>query len=53
LLRDYARVWEDFDPAQRMDAEEQIRRVRSRLASWHATERTQHGGSDRCSGCVP
>ena len=30
LLRDYARVWEDFDPADRMDAEEQIRRVRSR-----------------------
>jgi integrase len=30
LLRDYARVWEDFDPAQRMDAEEQIRRARSR-----------------------
>jgi integrase len=31
LLRDYARVWEDFDPAQRQDAEEQIRRARARL----------------------
>ena len=31
LLRDYARVWEDFNPAQRTDAEEQIRRVRSRF----------------------
>jgi integrase len=30
LLRDYARVWEDFDPAQRVSAEEQIERVRSR-----------------------
>jgi integrase len=31
LLRDYARVWEDFDPSQRVSAEEQIERVRSRL----------------------
>jgi hypothetical protein len=31
LLPDCARVWEDFDPAQRMDAEEQITRVRSGL----------------------
>jgi integrase len=30
LQRDYARVWEDFDPAQRIDAVEQIRRVRGR-----------------------
>jgi integrase len=31
LLRDYARVWQDFDPSQRMSAEEQITRVRTRL----------------------
>jgi integrase len=31
LLRDYARVWEDFDPSQRVSAEEQIERVRRRL----------------------
>jgi integrase len=31
LLRDYARVWEDFDPSQRISAEEQIERVRRRL----------------------
>jgi integrase len=31
LLRDYARVWEDFDPAQRVSAEAQIERVRARL----------------------
>ena len=30
LLADYARVWEDFDPSQRIDAEEQIRRARAR-----------------------
>ena len=29
LLRDYARVWEDFDPSQRVSAEEQIQRVRA------------------------
>jgi len=28
LLRDYARVWQDFDPSQRVSAEEQIERVR-------------------------
>jgi integrase len=28
LLRDYARVWQDFDPSQRASAEEQIERVR-------------------------
>ena len=28
LLRDYARVWEDFDPSQRIDAETHINRVR-------------------------
>ena len=31
LLRDYARVWQDFDPSQRMSAEEQITRTRARL----------------------
>jgi hypothetical protein len=31
LLRDYARVWEDFDPSQRVSAETQIERVRARL----------------------
>ena len=30
LLRDYARVWGDFDPSQRVSAEAQIDRVRSR-----------------------
>jgi hypothetical protein len=38
LLRDYARVWEDFDPSQRVSAEEQIERVRSRL---HGAEAAQ------------
>jgi integrase len=27
LLRDYARVWADFDPSQRVDAEEHIMRA--------------------------
>jgi integrase len=31
LLRDYARLWEDFDPAQRISAEEQIARARKRV----------------------
>jgi integrase len=31
LLRDYARVWGDFDPSQRISAEEQIERVRGRI----------------------
>lgn len=31
LLRDYARVWQDFDPSQRVSAETQIKRVRARL----------------------
>jgi integrase len=30
LLRDYARVWQDFDPSQRMSAEDQITRARTR-----------------------
>jgi hypothetical protein len=29
-LRDYARVWEDFDPSQRVSAETQIERIRAR-----------------------
>jgi len=31
LLRDYARVWGDFDPSQRISAEAQIERVRGRI----------------------
>jgi integrase len=31
LLRDCARIWEDFDPSQRVSAEAQIERVRARL----------------------
>src|SRR5206468_7038159 len=42
LLRDYARVWEDVDPSQRVSAEEQIERVRSRL---HGVEAAQ--GAER------
>jgi integrase len=30
LLRDYARVWEDFDPSQRVSAEAQIKRARAK-----------------------
>ena len=37
LLRDYARVWGDFDPSQRISAETQIARVRGRI---------EHGGAD-------
>jgi integrase len=33
LLRDYARVWEDFDPAQRISAEDHIARARRRARS--------------------
>jgi integrase len=32
LLRDYARVWQEFDPARRISAEEQIRRARGSIA---------------------
>src|SRR4051794_20136888 len=32
LLRDYARVWEEFNPARRVSAEDQIRRARQRAA---------------------
>jgi len=31
LMRDYARVWGDFDPSERVSAEAQIERVRSRI----------------------
>jgi len=31
LLRDYARLWEDFDPSQRISAEEHIARARRRV----------------------
>jgi integrase len=41
LLRDYARVWEDFDPSQRVSAEEQIERVRRRL---HGRGTASRGG---------
>jgi len=30
LLRDYARVWQEFNPARRVSAEDQIRRARQR-----------------------
>jgi hypothetical protein len=38
-LRDYARVWEDFDPTQRISAEDQIERIRRRLRRSGAAER--------------
>jgi hypothetical protein len=44
LLRDYARVWEDFDPSQRVSAEEQIERVRSRAYRIAPTQSTKRGG---------
>lgn len=31
LLRDYARLWEDFDPSQRISAEEHVTRARRRV----------------------
>ena len=43
LLRDYARVWEDFDPSQRVSAEEQIQRVRSRLHGAEAAQGAESG----------
>jgi hypothetical protein len=43
LLRDYARVWEDFDPSQRVSAEEQIERVRSRLDGAEAAQGAERG----------
>jgi integrase len=39
LLRDYARVWQEFDPARRTSAEEQIRRARQRIARRHTHRR--------------
>jgi hypothetical protein len=49
LLRDYARVWEDFDPAQRASAEAQIERVRARLQRATSTTRTTRDGRRRSS----
>jgi hypothetical protein len=43
LLRDYARVWEDFDPSQRVSAEEHIERVRSRLHGAEAAQGAENG----------
>jgi integrase len=40
ILRDYARVWGDFDPSQRINAEEQIARVRGRIE--HAGPADEH-----------
>jgi integrase len=47
LLRDYARIWEDFDPSQRVSAEEQIGRVRSRLHRAAAAPGTERGSRRR------
>ena len=47
LLRDYARVWEDFDPSQRVSAEEQIERVRRRLRGRGTTRGGEHRGRIR------
>jgi integrase len=33
LMRDYARLWEDFDPGQRISAEDHIARARRRVRS--------------------
>jgi integrase len=40
LLRDYARVWEDFDPSQRIDAETHISRARRAQRRRGAVQRT-------------
>jgi len=63
LVRDYARVWEDFDPSQRVSAEEQIERVRTGLHGAEAARGAEHGGRGRprpatrkgapCSAGVP
>jgi integrase len=62
LLRDYARVWEDFDPSQRVSAEEQIERpqqaARRRSGLRRGTRRAPTrpiGPSQRtpCSAGVP
>ena len=49
LLRDYARVWEDFDPSQRVSAEEQIERVRGRIERTLATPKARHSRRPRAS----
>src|SRR5512132_786469 len=45
LLRDYARVWEDFDPSQRISAEDQIERVRSAVHRAGTAQRAKRGGA--------
>lgn len=47
LLRDYARVWQDFDPAQRVSAEAQIERVRARLQRATSTTGASRDGRRR------
>jgi integrase len=49
LLRDYARVWEDFDPSQRVSAEEQIERVRGRLERTLARPKARHARRPRAA----
>jgi Phage integrase family len=49
LLRDYARVWQEFDPAKRVSAEEQIERVRSRLRRNGVLGEREGGQSRRAS----
>ena len=53
LLRDYARVWEDFDPSQRVSAEEQIERVRSRLHGAEAGQGAERGVRRRARSASP
>ena len=53
LLRDYARVWEDFDPVQRVSAEEQIERVRRRLHGRGTTPGGERSGSRRARSASP
>jgi hypothetical protein len=49
LLRDYARVWQEFDPAKRVSAEEQIERVRSRPRRNGVLSEREAGQSRRAS----
>jgi hypothetical protein len=43
LLRDYARVWEDFEPSERVDAETHISRPRRAQRRRGAAQRaTRH-----------
>jgi hypothetical protein len=53
LLRDYARVWEDFDPSQRVSAEEQIERVRRRLYGRGTTRGGERSGGRRARSAFP